>query len=186
MNDAGKESIEKTRASRLRLEKLIDVQIGELKTGVGKVLLKSAAIGSCLAIVAYDAVMGVGGLVHGMLPGSAPAGHEVGEKTKYAGNAIDAIVNKMSRLGSKTDDIEVVLVGAGNILKREDDTICKDNIESALELLGEKGLKVRAKAVGGTSRKSVCLDVERGIVFYSEGNGSEMELWRAQRPPESE
>lgn len=184
MNDVGKEPVGEGRASLL--EKLIDVQIGEVKARQGKVLLKSAAIGSCLAIVAYDAVKGVGGIAHVMLPGRAPVKREPGERTRYAADAIDTIVNKMARLGSKTDDIEVVLVGAGNILKREDDTICKDNIESALELLGEKGLKVRAKAVGGTSRRSVCLDVERGIVFYSEGNGSEMELWQAKRPPESQ
>ncbi|GAG56927.1 unnamed protein product, partial [marine sediment metagenome] len=62
-----------------------------------------------------------------------------------------------------------------------DDTICNTNIESALELLGEKGLKVRAKAVGGTARRSVALDVERGIVSYSEGDNGKTVLWRAKK-----
>lgn len=144
----------------------------------GKVILQSKAIGSCIAIVAYDATKPIGALAHVMLPGGAPAKKAV-EKTKYAANAIDAIVSRMSKLGSKKDDIEVALVGGGNILNRKDDTICQANIESALQLLEEKHLKVASQAVGGTVRRSVSLDVERGIVSYTEGNGSEKQLWRA-------
>lgn len=160
-------------------QKVIDVRIGHVRTGVGKVILQSKAIGSCVVIIAYDAAKKNGSLAHFMLPGSAPASKKQSEKTKYAANAIDAIVSRMSRLGSKKDDIEVALVGGGNILKREDDTICRDNIESALELISEKHLKVKAQAVGGTARRSVSLDVERGIVSYTEGNCSEKQLWRA-------
>lgn len=162
------------------MKKIVDVQIGQVKAGKGKVILQSKAIGSCVAIVAYDAIKNVGALAHVMLPGRAPAKKKV-EKTKYTANAIDAIISKMSKLDSKKDDIEVVLVGGGNILNREDDTICKDNIESALKLLSEKQLKVRAQAVGGTARRSVSLDVERGIVYCSEGNSSERELWRSEK-----
>jgi len=144
----------------------------------GKVILQSKAIGSCLAIVAYDAVKNVGALAHIMLPGRSP-GKKTIEKTKYAADAIDAIVSKMSWLGSKKGDIEVALVGGGNVLNREDDTICQANIESATQSLKEKNIPVRAQAVGGTVRRSVSLDVERGIVSYTEGNGSEKQLWRA-------
>ena len=160
------------------MKEIVDVQIGQVKTGKGKVILQSKAIGSCVAIVVYDATKNVGALAHVMLPGRAPAKKKV-EKTKYTANAIDAIVNKMSKLGSKKDDIEVFLVGGGNILNREDDTICKDNIESALKLLSEKQLKVRAQAVGGTARRSASLDIEHGIVSYTEGDGGEKQLWRA-------
>lgn len=159
-------------------QKVSDVQIGQVKAGRGKVILQSKAIGSCVAIVAYDATKHIGALAHIMLPGRAPAKKEV-EKTKYAADAIDAIVSKMNKLGSKTDDIEVTLVGGGNILNREDDTICNTNIESTLQLLEEKHLKVAAQAVGGTVRRSVSLDVERGIVSYTEGNSREKQLWRA-------
>ena len=160
-------------------QKVVDIQIGQVKTGRGKVILQSSAIGSCIAIVAYDATKHIGVLAHIMLPGRAPPRKKCEERTKYAANAIDTIVSKMSKLGSKKDDIEVVLVGGGNILQREDDTICNANIESTLELLANKGLKVTAKAVGGTARRSVSLDVEHGIVSYAEGNGGEKQLWRA-------
>lgn len=162
------------------MTKTIDVQIGQVEAGRDKVILQSNAIGSCIAIAAYDATRNIGAMAHVMLPGSAPL-KKASEKTKFAADAIDTILNKMARLGSKTDDIEVALVGGANVLDREYDTICKDNIESTLEFLREKGLEIKARAVGGTNRRNVSLDIERGIVSYSEGNGSEVQLWRAQK-----
>ncbi len=161
------------------MNKIIDVQIGQVKASQGKAILRSKAIGSCIAIVAYDRVRLIGALAHVMLPGRAPAGKKRGVKTRYAADAIDAMLTQMTQLGSKTDNIKVVLAGGGNVLGREDDTICRDNVESVLELLLQKQLSVQAQAVGGTARRSVSLDVERGIVFCTEGNGSKMQLYRA-------
>jgi len=165
------------------MKEIVDVQIGQVKAGKGKVILQSKAIGSCVAIVAYDAAKSAGALAHVMLPGKAPAKKMV-EKTKYAADAIDAIISKMSHLSSKKDDIEVVVVGAANVLGREDDTICRDNIKSILDLLAKKRLKVKAQALGGTARRSASLDIERGIVSCAEGNGSQTELWRTKKIPE--
>ncbi len=158
------------------MKEIVDVQIGQVKAGKGKVILQSKAMGSCIAIVAYDPTRDIGSLAHVMLPGRAPADKKPSEKTRYAADAIDAIISRMNRLGSKKDDLEVTLVGGGNVLNRADDTVCKDNIETTLQFLREKGLKVRAQALGGTDRKGVSLDVERGIVFYSEADGSERQL----------
>lgn len=167
---------------KAKMKETIDVQIGEVKTERRNVILQSKAIGSCVAIAAYDAVNNTGAMVHIMLPGKAPVTKKPHEKTKYAANAISAMVGQMNRLGSKNDNIEVVLVGGGNVLNRKDDTICKDNIKSALELLRDKYLKVRTQAIGGTDRRSISLDIESGIVYLSEGNGSEIQLWKAQKP----
>ena len=158
------------------MKKIIDVQIGQVKAGRGKVMLQSKAIGSCIAIIAYDPTRNIGSLAHVMLPGRAPAGNKPSEKTRYTADAIDAMVSKLSQLGSKKGDLEVTLVGGGNVLNRADDTICKDNIESTMQFLSEKGLKVRARALGGTDRKGVSLDVECGIVSYTEGGGPETQL----------
>ncbi len=158
------------------MKNIIDVQIGKVKTAEGKVILQSKAIGSCIAIIAYDPTRNIGSLAHVMLPGKAPADKEPSEKTKYAADAIDAMLSSLSHLGSKNDDLELTLIGAGNVLNRADDTICKDNIESTLQLLREKGLKLRARALGGTERRSVSLDVERGTVSYAEGDRPETRL----------
>jgi len=161
------------------MRKIIDVQIGEVKAGRGRVLLNSKAIGSCVAIAAYDRERKAGALAHVMLPGRAPQGKEGEERTKYAADAIDLIIEELGKYGSRKEDIEVVLVGGGNVLEREDDTICKENIESVEELLKERGLKIQAKSVGGASRRSIYMDVEHGVVSYTKGDDREMQLWRA-------
>ena len=158
---------------------IVDVRIGQVKAGSGAIVLETRAIGSCIAIAAYDAGRKAGALAHVMLPGKAPAGKKESEKMRYAADAIEAIVRRMADLGSKAREIVVVVAGGGNMLEREEDTICRDNIESVLGLLEKNGLKVVAQALGGTDRRSIFLDVGRGVIFCVEGDGPKIELWRA-------
>jgi len=161
------------------MKEIVDISTGEIEVGAKGIILRSVAIGSCVVAAAYDSKNNIGAMAHIMLPGRAP--EKAQQKTRYAADAIDALVSQMGQLGSKKDDIEVVLVGGGNVLGRENNTICEDNIESILELLKKKHLKIKAQAVGGTNRRSVSLDIEQGIVYCAEGNGSEKQLWRAKK-----
>jgi chemotaxis protein CheD len=161
------------------MKKVRDVQIGQVRADTGGVILKSSAIGSCVVAVAYDTAKKVGAMAHIMLPGRAPTRKKGREKTKYAADAIDAILHKMARLGSATVDIKAAVVGGANVLEREDDTICRANIESTLGLLLEKCLTIAAEATGGTQRRNVRLDIDTGTITYTEGNGGEKQLWKA-------
>lgn len=158
------------------MKETIDVNTGEVKVGGENIVLRSLAIGSCIVIAAYDFKKKIGAMAHVMLPGRAPK--KALEKTKYAADAIDEMVIRMTRAGSNKGDIEVCLVGGGNVLKKEDDTICKDNIESTTQLLEKKHIPVRTAILGGIERKGVFLDVESGGISYTEGNGEERPLWK--------
>jgi chemotaxis receptor (MCP) glutamine deamidase CheD len=70
-------------------------------------------------------------------------------------------------------------VGAGNVLKKQDDTICKNNIDSITRLLKEKHIPVRASVLGGTERKGISLDIKNGSVYYTEGDREEKMLWKS-------
>jgi chemotaxis protein CheD len=159
------------------MREIVDVNTGEVKVSGKKIILRSLAIGSCIVIAAYDFKKKIGAMAHVMLPGSAPK--KALEKTRYAADAIDEMIDKMTQAGSGKDDIEVCLVGGGNVLKRKDDTICEDNVESTTRLLEKKQIPVRSTILGGTERKGVFLDVESGTISYTEGNGKEQPLWKA-------
>jgi len=162
------------------MKELIDVNIGEVEaTGAGAIL-RSTAIGSCIVIAAYDSSKKVGALAHIMLPGRAPKGAG-GKRTRYAADAIDEMINKITCTGANQCDLEACLVGAGNVLKKQDDTICKDNIESTADLLEKKRIPIRATVLGGTERKGVSLDVESGSICYTEGDDKEKLLWKSSR-----
>jgi len=158
------------------MKKIIYAHTGEVKSGKKDTILRSSAIGSCLAIAAYDKNMQVGALAHVMLPGKAPEGRK-NQKTRYAANALDELIIKMNLLGTKEKNIEVCLVGGANILKKKDGLIAADNIFSVEELLIKRKIKIRAKSVGGTERRSITLNVETGCVRYTIGNGAEKLLW---------
>jgi len=162
----------------MRAENIIDVNTGEVNLGKGQTLLRSLAIGSCVAIAAYDSSSKIGALAHVMLPGSAP--NEKCEKNKYADDAIDDMIARMESAGSQKSAIEVCLVGAGNVLKKQDDKICSANIESITQLLNNKNIPIRATALGGTKRRGVFLDVEKGTVWYTKGDDEKKVLWQAQ------
>jgi len=153
-----------------------DIGVGKVMVAQGKITLRAIALGSCIGVAAYDAGKRIGGMAHVMLPGRAP--DKTVEKTRYAANAIDEMIGQMIEMGSKPADIEVCLVGAGNVLERDDDTICESNIESVREILENKGIAVKASALGGTQRQSVSIDVERGEVWRTQGDGEKKLLWR--------
>ncbi len=114
----------------------------------------------------------MGVLAHVILPGAAPEGKTF-QRTRCAADAIGEMINKMTHLGANKDSIEAFLVGGGNVLKRKDDTIGKDNIISVVELLKKREIKIRAKSLGGTESRGISLDVENGSIYYSVGEGIE-------------
>jgi chemotaxis protein CheD len=161
-------------------QQIIDVNTGEVKVAHSGTMLRSAAIGSCVVVAALNFKSKIGAMAHIMLPGSAP--EDTTEKTKYAADAIDEMLNIMLDGQSQRGDIHACLVGAANVLKREDDTICNANIKSTMRILSEKNIAVRASALGGTKRKSVFMDIEKGCISYIEGDEKEKTLWQADQP----
>ena len=158
------------------MKEIIDVNTGQVAVHGGEFVLRAMAIGSCVVVAAYDSRTKIAGMAHIMLPGHAP--NQSSEKTKYAADGIEQMLSQMLELGSDSNGIEVCLIGAGNVLQKEDDTICDDNIESVTTILGKKLIPVRASVLGGYKRKSVFIDVETGNISYVEGNGGEKPLWQ--------
>ena len=154
-----------------------DVGVGEVVVSGDKIVLRSIALGSCIGLTSYDITRKVGGMAHIMLPGRAP-GNAV-EKRRYAADAIEDMLSRMVQMGCSLGDIKACLVGAANVLAREDDTICQSNIDSVTRILEKRGIDICACALGGLFRKSVSIDLETGEVRYSEGGGKEKLLWRA-------
>ncbi len=162
-------------AYKVEMKEIIDVNTGRVELGRGKVVLRSLAIGSCISIAAYDCEAGIGAMAHIMLPGRAP--EESSERSRYAEDAIEEMIGMMVEAHSQRGNIEVCLVGAGNVLQKEDDTICDANIRSIAQALEQRNIPIRATVLGGTNRKSIFLDIETGNVSYRKGDEQEKLLW---------
>ncbi|MBL7131976.1 MAG: chemotaxis protein CheD [Candidatus Omnitrophica bacterium] len=94
------------------MTEFIDVDTGEVKVTSKSVVLRAMAVGSCVVMVAFDRGKKIGGLAHIMLPGSSRE-KEGQDKTKYAEDAIDELLEKLKNLGVKIEDLEISLFFGG-------------------------------------------------------------------------
>lgn len=168
-----------TDASAL-LPDCVYVLTGEVKVVRGGELLNSSAVGSCVVVCMYEQTGPVAGMAHVLLPGYAPKRY-CGCKTRYAAHAIEELVHAMAVQGANIADMSVAIVGGANVLKKPNDTIAKQNIESVVQLLAKRKLTVRAAAVGGTVRRTAILDSAKKHVFFTEGDSSMKILMSACR-----
>lgn len=149
------------------IDKTIDVDTGEIRVSSEPVLLQSIALGSCIAMVVYERQLKIGGVAHIMLPGKCPS---YKEKTKYTEDAIESLLDRVNRLGAKSGNLEISLVGGANVLQEGD--IPDKVINSVLGYLKKIDLKVKYMRIGGIDRRSVFLDTSTGKVFYTESDNS--------------
>ncbi|MBD3392576.1 MAG: hypothetical protein GF418_10840 [Chitinivibrionales bacterium] len=158
------------------MARIIDVQTGQVALAANGAQLVSAAIGSCVAVVAYERKKKMGGIAHVMLPGKAPRNDGTGrpvEPLRYAANAIGELLRRFRKAGGSTKDISICIAGGGNVLERPDDSICECNIASVHEVIEQHGMVVLAQSVGGNRRRRVRLDLDTGKLYCAEGDGRE-------------
>lgn len=148
-------------------DKFIDVYTGKVIVSSKPVILRAMALGSCVAVMVYDRYRKIGGLAHIMLPGRSPK-QDVEDRTKYAENAIDFLLDSIKRIGAKAEDLEVNLVGGANVLG--EGSISKEVANSISGYLKKLGIEPKNEKTGGTERRSASLYIESGKVFYTEGD----------------
>ncbi len=159
-------------------KKIKYVHTGELGFGGIETILCSGAIGSCVVISAYDPFLKIGAMVHIMLSGKSP--QDIGSvNTKYATDAVQELFQQLQKMDSAKENIEVCIVGGANVLKRENDTIGIDNLNSVKSLLLEAQIEIKAESIGGFRRRTVQFDIEMGCVSYTIGDSKQEILWQS-------
>lgn len=153
------------------------VNTGEVNSGGIDTILNSGAIGSCVVITAFDSVKKVGAMAHVMLPGTLAVRNQL-HATRYAANAIEEMLFQLKNFGIEKENIEIFLVGGANVLKRENDTIAKDNVDSIEMILKEKQIEIKAKSTGGFERRTVLFDIGKGCIYYTVGDSKQKILWQ--------
>ena len=158
----------------------IDVSIGQVAVGDHKTILQTNAIGSCIAVIIFNAKRKTGAMAHIMLAGQAPAETPDDKKTRYADNAIMEIISQLTSPGPNKTDLKAVIVGGGNVLQDHNDNICVENIESVRSILKREGIELLAEAVGGIERRSASFNIAEGIVTCAEGDSKPKLLWKVE------
>ncbi|MBW2096524.1 MAG: chemotaxis protein CheD [Deltaproteobacteria bacterium] len=153
--------------------------MGVLTLGVGGLgaantpgtVIRTHALGSCVAVLLLDPKTRSVGMDHIALPDSKINDRKAQETPGYfADTGIPALLREMSRLGCNGNGkgMIVKLVGGAKIMDPNNTfNIGKRNVLAIKKVLWAHGMGVVAEDVGGNISRTVSLDVNTGRVVIS-------------------
>lgn len=127
------------------------------------------ALGSCLGIAAYDPMACVGGLLHVMLPLSAidPAKAER-NPLMFVDTGFPKLLLQCLKTGAQKHRLEITVAGGANSNEKEENDLFKIGKRNFLilrKLLWKDGLLLKSYDVGGSSSRTMLLEIGTGKVM---------------------
>ena len=165
---------------RKQYEKEVFVDSGDVDVCQGAGVLLASAIGSCVVVTVYDPNLYVGGMAHVMLPWASPYSDR-STKTKYAEQAMQELLRRMTDCKANRDRLDLCLIGGGNLLGDGHEDLSIEIAQSLLQIFDRMGIKPVASELGGTQRRSCSLDVASGCVKFTVGDSMQRTLWESQK-----
>ncbi len=143
------------------------VGIADLAVAAGEGTLCTLGLGSCVAIVLYDAEARVGGLAHVLLP--EPGMSRLHDNpARFPETAVPALIARMRELGADPARMTARLVGGASmfssLLPRGTPTIGGRNVDSSRQALQRAGITIAGEDVGMEHGRSVYLHIADGQV----------------------
>jgi len=141
-------------------------------------MLISFAIGSCIGVTLHDPLVGVGGLLHFMLPDSQ-IDLQKSQKNPwmFADTGIPLFFREAYKLGAEKERIHIKVVGGSRLL---DDSsyfnIGKRNYLALRKIFWTNNVLIHAEDIGGSVNRSICLEVGSGRVWVKTSGDGEREL----------
>ncbi|MDN7023392.1 chemotaxis protein CheD [Methanoculleus sp. FWC-SCC1] len=143
------------------------IGIGDYR--VGSFPMATVGLGSCVALILYDARRSIGGLAHVMLPASRG---ETDRPGKFADTALAVVLREMEDLGCVKTSIVAKLVGGASMFEYSaaNLNIGERNVEEIRALLQSRRIRIEAEETGGKVGRSV---------MYRPGDGGRITVKRA-------
>lgn len=143
------------------------VGLGQYAVVQGRGTLASYGLGSCVALVLYDAEAQVGGLVHVVLP-SGQLSRDRSNPARFAETAVPLLVGEMLKAGAVRGRMRARLVGGASMFAALTPAgavqMGHRNVGACRTALQQAGVALAAEAVGGEIGRSLWFDVATGTV----------------------
>jgi chemotaxis protein CheD len=129
-------------------------------------VLVTHALGSCIAVLVYDPVARVAGLLHYMLPESSlDAERARGLPFLFADTGIPLLLRSACQLGAARSRMVVTAAGGAQMLDPTGTfNIGQRNHLAMRSIFANLGVPIQKEAIGGTSSRTVRIDVASGRV----------------------
>ncbi|MCA1441223.1 chemoreceptor glutamine deamidase CheD [Ensifer sp. IC4062] len=118
---------------------------GEFKVVNDPDIVLSTILGSCVAACLRDPVIGVGGMNHFLLPGSATTG---GDATRYGVHLMELLINGLLKQGARRDRLEAKIFGGAKTIARFSN-VGQQNAAFARQFLLDEGIRIVGESTGG-------------------------------------
>jgi chemotaxis protein CheD len=129
--------------------------------------IATIGLGSCVAIILYDATAHVGGMAHVLLPNEAMS-RDRSNPAKFPSTAVPLLLSEMRLLGAKPERVRAKIVGGasmfGNLIPAGGINIGERNIAAVRTVLSEVKVPIVAEDVGSDHGRSVFLHLDDGHV----------------------
>ena len=124
------------------------------------------ALGSCIAVLIHDPIAKVAGLLHFMLPESALDADKAAKRPfVYADTGIPLLFQNAYQLGATKVRLHVMAAGGAQMLDPNGTfNIGKRNHLAMRKIFWKAGVIVHKEEIGGTSSRTVSIDVATGRV----------------------
>jgi chemotaxis protein CheD len=141
-------------------------------------VLVSHALGSCIAVLIYDPVVRVAGLLHYMLPESGLDPAKAAAKPfLFADTGIHQLFRRAHLLGAVRSRLVVMAAGGAQMMAPDGSfNIGKRNQLAMRDILLKAGVVLRREEVGGVSARTVRIEVATGRVWLRTSSAGETEL----------
>jgi chemotaxis protein CheD len=157
--------VTRTTASLMSDKVVHTVGVSDMKIGKApNTSLITYALGSCIAVVAYDSAAKVGGMLHFQLPESKPFEAQAAENPyKFGDTGIAALFEQLYALGAQKNRMVIGIFGGANMMRDEHVfQIGIRNTRTAKKMLWQNSLFIKFEDVGGTTNRTVSLDLDTG------------------------
>lgn len=162
--------------SSLQAEKILDGPVAYLHPG--RVLTSSQGIrivtilGSCVAVGMWDASVGIGGMIHFVLPRAPKNGNA--DRSRYGDSGIPLMVERLCALGVRPEDVRAKVFGGAGVLRGDDHNVGRlgmENVEMALRYLLDARIPIVAIETGGERGRKVQFDTRDGCAWVKQVQG---------------
>jgi chemotaxis protein CheD len=139
------------------------------------ITLSTYALGSCIAVVAYDPIERAGGMLHLMLPDSKIAPEKATKQpAMFADTGLPMLFRSLLGLRAQNSRLRIFVTGGASVLRTPDNfKIGERNIRAVADYLAGSGFPVRQWSVGGTINRTVHLEIGTGGITLKTPVGNE-------------
>jgi chemotaxis protein CheD len=131
--------------------------------------LVTYSLGSCLGVTVYDPIKKAGGLLHLMLPDSAINPQKAAiQPCMFVDTGVPRLFKAVYNLGGDRSQVIVNVAGGAQFFdSNRTFNIGGRNLDALHELLARDGHSIHAEAVGGTSSRTLRMNLSNGSVTIS-------------------